>query len=84
MDKSTVNRSRLDDRIPGPPSAQKLAEGAAHPRLVDEKRVMAVPALEHNWLISADAAGRVTSYEPLLSQRKEPVGFDAHHEKGSR
>jgi len=75
-----VNRSRPDDRNPVPPSAQKLAEGATHPRLVDEKRIMAVPAGEHHWLMSADAAGRVPCYEPLLSQRKETVGFDADDE----
>ena len=78
-----MSRSCLDDRNPVPPSTQKFAKGAAHPRLVDEKRVMTVPAVEHHWFISADAAGRVTRYEPLLIQRKEAVGFDADHEKRS-
>lgn len=70
-------------RVSGP-LKEKLTEGAAHPRLVDEKRVMAVPAVQYHWFVTTHTARRVTRYEPLLVQREQPVGFDADHEKRSR
>src|SRR3978361_2148631 len=84
MDKCTVNGTRAgrpSDRQT--PSTQELAERATHLRRIEGEGVMSVLPVESHRFVSAHAAGRVTRYEPLLLQRKEPVGFDANHQKRS-
>ena len=65
------------------PLEEELAEGVADPILVDQERVVAVPAVKYYWFVSAHAAGRVTCDEPLLLYRKKPVRLDADHQERS-